>query len=428
MSIERVLRSRLARLSLALALIAVSVWAFAPYVLYRVAPSAFVNTTLIRITSPIAGRLTDELPRKGAFPDHGVSVTVVESTSSDQGVLLDLQRQRILAERASELASRQLSEITALDLKLSTRASGYHTAAVARFESEITGTKAEKQGCLAELKQLREVSTIMRSLTKSGYASELRFAEAAAKQEAASTRCEVADTRIDRLEVELDAARNGVFLSDGVNDVPYSQQQRERLVLRRQELETESLKQSLQASELAAAIEEERKRTNRKASYDMKFPANHLVWSTPASPGSTVTEGQTILDLADCEHRFLVAVLPARDFQQIAIGDTAMARLIGDETWHASRVGQILGSTARTDDRLVAGQFPTVSANKITVELSMPPDTFPMTAHTYCDIGRLAEVRFNGTRFSLVDRFTRTWRLAREKLGLAPDTKITADQ
>lgn len=111
-----------------------------------------------------------------------------------------------MAERDSELAVRQLNEITALDIKLSTRTTAYHDAAIARLEREIAGTKTEKQGCLAELKQLGAVGSIMKTLTDSGYASQLRLSVALAQQEAASTRCKMADVRLSRSDVELAAA------------------------------------------------------------------------------------------------------------------------------------------------------------------------------------------------------------------------------
>ena len=65
--LQRLVRSRIARLGLAFALIAVSAWAFLPYVSYRIASSAFVNSELVRVTAPIAGRLSRDLPRKGDF-------------------------------------------------------------------------------------------------------------------------------------------------------------------------------------------------------------------------------------------------------------------------------------------------------------------------------------------------------------------------
>ena len=56
--LQRFVRSRVARLGLAASLIALSAWAFLPYVSYRISSSAFVNAELVRVAAPIAGRLT----------------------------------------------------------------------------------------------------------------------------------------------------------------------------------------------------------------------------------------------------------------------------------------------------------------------------------------------------------------------------------
>ena len=83
-SVQSLIRSRLSRLALAFTLLALSAWAFWPYVAYRVAPSAFVNAELVRVTSPMSGRLAAELPRKGWFFDHPTTVTLVTSLAPDR--------------------------------------------------------------------------------------------------------------------------------------------------------------------------------------------------------------------------------------------------------------------------------------------------------------------------------------------------------
>src|SRR5260370_41627656 len=98
----------------------------------------------------------------------------------------------------------------------------------------------------------------MEQLVNSGYASKIRTAEVFATQEANVTRCEMANARIERFKIERNLAQSGVFLRDGANDVPYSQQQRDRLVLRRQELETEMQQQLSRAIQLASEAVEER--------------------------------------------------------------------------------------------------------------------------------------------------------------------------
>ena len=307
-TVESLIRSRLVRLLLALVLITTGVWAFLPHLAYRVASSAFVNAELVRVTAPIAGRLARDLPRKGDIIEHSITVNLVEALSPDRRHLLDLEQQSAVARDRADLAKKQISEIDTIDRGLESRMAAYRAAAIQRLGQQIAEVEAEKTGCLAENEQRLDVGSRLEQLAKSGYASQIRSAEASATQEANAARCQMAAARVLRLKIERDSAQTGVYLGDGASDVPYSQQQRDRLVLRRQELETEILQQSSSASQLAGEVTEERDRLERIGHSTFSLPADHVVWSVSASPGSTVTEGQTILDLADCAHRFVVVI------------------------------------------------------------------------------------------------------------------------
>ena len=264
--------------------------------------------------------------------------------------------------------------------------------------------QAEKAACIAENEQRRTVRTRLEELAKSGYTPQLRSSEAFATQEANAGRCEMADARIQRLRVERELAQKGIFIANGASDVPYSQQQRDRLALRRQELETEILQQTSIAKQLAAEVTEERSRLDRIGHSDVVLPADHVVWSVLASPGSTVTEGQTILDLADCTRRFVVVDLPEREFEQIKPNAPAEVRLIGSDEWRQGQVRQVMGSAARTDDRLLAAQVPHPTSSNITVEVQLHQDLSEAEHSGFCNIGRLAEVRFQRSGLGFVDR------------------------
>jgi biotin carboxyl carrier protein len=391
---ERLIRKRFARLALAVLLIGTAGWAFLPYVTHRVAASAFVNSELVRVTAPFAGKLTNALPRQGDFIDNARSVNLIEALSPDRRHLFDLQLQYAMAKKTSELAQQHLKEIASLDADLAKRTETYRLAIVNQISHEGLEAEAERAGCLEELKHRDDVGLRMDTLTESGLASDIRSSEAHATARAASTRCAVAAARGDRIKVELEAARDGVFLRNGISDVPYSQQQRENLMLRRQELQTQALQESARSTQLAADIAAERERIEQLDNYRPALPAGHVVWSTTASPGSAVTEGQTILDLADCEHRFVAVDLPERDFEQIKTGEVAAVRLVGSNEWQEGQVRQIRGSAARADDRLFAAQIPSPGPATITVEVSLPADVARKDGTNFCGIGRLAEVRF----------------------------------
>jgi multidrug resistance efflux pump len=405
--LPRFIRSRITRVALALMLIALSAWAFFPYITYRIAPSAFVNAELLRVAAPIAGRLTQDLPRKGDFVEQPVTLSLIDSRSRDRRHLLDLDRQYAVAKEQAALARKQLEEIAAADGVLAQRMDAYREGMITRLGHEIAESEAERTGCLAEARQRQDVGSRMEQLVKNGTASPIRSAEAQAVQEATSTRCDMADARWQRLQSELESAKNGVFLRDGANDVPYSQQQRDRLLLRRQELETQVLENSARASQMETEIAEERELLDRLGHADLSLPQAHVVWSVSASPGSAVTEGQTLLDLADCSHRFVAVELPERDFELIKAGDPAYVRLIGGDDWKQGEVRQVRGSAARADDRLLAALVAGPNAGSITVEIGLPQDEALADRNNFCNIGRLAEVRFERARFGLLERLGR---------------------
>jgi multidrug resistance efflux pump len=422
--IEKFVRSRAVRLLLAAALIAVSLWAFSPYLTSRIASSAFVNAELMRVNAPIAGRLTNALPRKGDFIAAPESVNLIQTLHADHRQLLDMQSKLAIAKDRADLARRQLKEIKAADDELRARAEKYRVGIIDRVGREIDEANAEKKGCLLEAQQRGDVGSRMEELSKLGSQSHIRTAEALATREATLTRCGMAEAKGKRLSVELAAAQNGTFLRDGTNDVPYSQQQRDRLFIRKQELETELFQESAKSKQLSAAIAEEQQRLNRVGKFDLSLPADHVVWSRSASPGSTVVEGQSLLDLADCRHRFLVVELPEREFERINPGDKAAVRLIGGDTWAYGNVMQVRGSAARIDDRLFAAQVLKPAAGAFSVEVALPDDTTLGFQTDYCGIGRLAEVRFARTTFGLSGAITQWW----DKLRGSQNTAEVVDK
>jgi multidrug resistance efflux pump len=399
--LARPIRSKSARVVLASVLLGVSAWAFVPYFEYRIAPSAFINAELLRVTAPITGRLTENLPRKGEFINQPEKVTLIASMMTDRGHLLDLERQYVASKDSAEVARKQLDEIAVFDAELAKRNDAYRSGMISRLTHEVEEADAERTGCLAEAHQRIEVGSRMQALVDAGTSSQIRAAEAIATQAATSTRCRMAEARFQRLKGELSAAQDGVFLGNGANDVPYSQQQRDRLVLRRQELQTVRLQETLRIEQLTAEITEERNRLARVDHYDLTLPPSHVVWSVAASPGSAVVEGQTLVDFADCEHRFVVVDLPERDFEQIKAGDPAAVRLIGSNEWVEGKVRQVRGSAARADDRLLAAQVPTTGPGNITIEVSLVRGMTPADGNGFCDIGRMAEVRFQRSSFGL---------------------------
>ena len=76
--------TRRVRVVLAILLIGLSIWGVAPYVAYRVSSSAFINAEMMRITAPIPGYLSSELPHKGEFINQASKLTLIKSYTVDR--------------------------------------------------------------------------------------------------------------------------------------------------------------------------------------------------------------------------------------------------------------------------------------------------------------------------------------------------------
>ena len=390
---ERLIRKRLARLALAVLLIGTAGWAFLPYVTHRVAASAFVNSELVRVTAPFAGKLTNALPRQGDFIDNARSVNLIEALSPDRRHLFDLQLQYAMAKKTGELAEQHLKEIASLDADLAKRTETYRLAIVNQISHEGLEAEAERAGCLEELKRRDDVGLRMDTLTKFDRPRNLFRRSACHRARSLNPlRCRGRARRPDQGRAGRSAQR--CVLAQRYQRCPV-------LPAAAGESDASPARVANPGAARIGAFHATRRRHRggaRAHRTARQLPAGAAGGPCSVvdncSPGSAVTEGQTILDLADCEHRFVAVDLPERDFEQIKTGDVAAVRLVGSNEWQEGQVRQIRGSAARADDRLFAAQIPSPGPATITVEVSLPADVARNDGANFCGIGRLAEVRF----------------------------------
>lgn len=416
---ESIVRSRLFRIAVAGVLMGIGMWAFLPYVTFRVAPSAFVNAELVRVTAPFGGQLQKDLPRKGEFIPDARSINLVEVRIPDWRPVVALEQQRQLARTRADLALAQLTEISEADRALAARTEDHRNAMLTRLHYAVEEARAKRTACEAEEKERRRSRARVDSLTHSGAVSASQIDEAESAHRSTLARCQATDAQYLRLKVELDAAHKGIFLQDGYSDTPYSQQQRDRLMLRRQELEAEMLRERATTRRIEIDLEAERERIKELSRYDFTLPGGHIVWTTMASPGSAVIEGQAIVDLANCRDRFVVVELPERDLASVRAGDAAQIRFVGSDDWIVGRIQQVRGSAARSDERLLAAQVPRPNDRNVVVEVALPYNSLDGDPERFCDIGRLAEVWLGRRTLDPVGMLKRSWSRIVDALGFA---------
>jgi multidrug resistance efflux pump len=391
---ETILRSRRLRVAVAISFAATGLWAFTPYVLNEVGGEAYVNAPLTRVTSPIAGVAGGDLPAIGSYVATAKRLRVVTSRSVDETELGGLMGQQAALSAALALADRQLSELSAMDSRLKLRAERYGRAEGKRLADWAIAAGADTQACRAEADEAQNQAARVAALAVKGYAAKATVDRAEAALAGARARCAGLTARASASAQEAMAARAGVYLGNGTADTPYAEQQRDRLLLRRQELESVAVDAQARLEELARRVERERHRLAQAAAYDVTLPAASIVWQVGTSPGSSVVPGSSLIDLADCTRRFVDVTLPERRIEALVPGQAVKVRLIGAGSWQTGHVVRVSGAAARRDVAMVAASESDHDPRALTVEVSLPPAPRAAVARR-CDIGRLAEVRFS---------------------------------
>ena len=233
----------------------------------------------------------------------------------------------------------------------------------------------------------------MKILAERGFATRVTLEQASSAAAALRARCAAYAARVLVAIDETGAARTGMYLANGSSDTPYVVQERDRLLLRRQELDTVAVDARTRLAELDTRIGAEQRRLNRVAAYVAMLPGNSVIWAVAASPGASVAPGSALIDLADCRHRFVEVTLPERRIEALVPGREVKVRLVGADNWQTGHIIRAVGAAARRDVAMVAASDAADhDPHALTVEVALPLAPGSAVSRR-CDIGRLAEVR-----------------------------------
>ncbi len=384
--LEGIARSRPVRVALIISLATFGGWSFAPYVMGDVSTRAAVNAPIIRLTAVVEGTVP-ELPAVGSYYAAPARLSIV-TPSQDTGDVAQFKADAELATAALALAERQLAELSDEEVRLAGRAQVFSTASARRLNAEIRATGASASACDSEKSASQAALVRAEKLMASGFMTAAGLERARSAAAMAAGNCDAEKARLSSFQAMRDAAARGVYLGDGYHDAPYAEQQRDRLMLQRQQLEQIVSEQSAKRTEALRRWAEANARAHFAA------PPGTLVWSQLASPGAAVRAGEPVLDLVDCRRRFVEVALPERRAEAIRPGDKAEVRLIGADGWQAGRVARVAGAAAQRSDTLFAAKTSSLPSDReISVEVTLDTPVYG-SPERRCDVGRLAEVRF----------------------------------
>jgi len=205
-----------------------------------------------------------------------------------------------------------------------------------------------------------------------------------------------AQRRLEAVEIELAAGRQGIFVTDGFNDVPRSAQRASELGQQIADVTVAIAEQDRQLSRLQPQLDAEKDRYYLMSVAEMRSPTDGRIWEVLVSPGEYIRVGQDMMRILDCNGAVVTAAVSEANFNRLKIGGGATFRLRGDSGELPGHITGLHGLASTPANLAIHQGMLAREPYHATVEVPA------LATGEGCQIGRTGIVTFEtASRFSL---------------------------
>jgi multidrug resistance efflux pump len=384
---------RIARLSIAIPLAALSILALFPFSVLPVSTQAVVNARLSRVRSPMEGQLGKVQLETGDVVTAGEVLTTVSTPTSllrtealgDLRTLDDIQQED--SRVGAELAAAQISKSRYDEMY------NEHLAHVADdlqgqigvLQPDINDAQKRAQAATAEVQRDQQALTehlIPRTMLD----------QAAAKADLAQQKLNDLMAKKERLQQQVGEAKAGYLLDPA--SAPSFLAARNQAATDVDRLSAQ--KASLDARIKAASGDPTKEFTAKSEAIPsvVVSPVSGTIWARSVATGQAVQEGDDMFRIADANSIHVEVWLDRRYGPQLSIGDIALVYMSGIGTELQGRVTSFEGTSRREDEQEIdAIDLQPVHPDQYHVNIELQPgDRKAMY------IGQAAKVLFPGAK------------------------------
>ena len=302
----------------------------------------------------------------------------------------------------------QRAQLTALRQELQTRRHEYQEASVRNLTQEIAIRRQRINSAAAQQQAAEADLTRKQRLGTTGIVAEAAVEQARAASITAHEGT-IARAELERLSQQLDAVKRGVFVGEGRNDVPYSQQRIDEVTIQLAELQFRERELKARIAQLETQHDEEHAR-NRDLSYAiLRMPFEGVIWRNNVVEGSHVIAGNELVQILDCRDLFVDILVAEVDYDEIYPGRNAQVRLLGRSDAIDGQVMAVRGSAAVTEDVILAAKLPQSRGKDARIRVALPESSLNTDYANFCQVGRSVQVRFRTRSLPIVRWFKALW-------------------
>lgn len=369
-----------------------------------------VNARFAIINAPIDGEIGQAPPRIGTPVAEGETLLTIRNGRVNRAILASLRADHQTAVDRVAALERERDALAALRDDLGERLDVFKSATIASLERELEILKkrvevARAQDVVAQVDLGRR-----QELESKGIFTRKMVEAAQAAGAATGGEVEINNLTVELLQHRLDAVRQGTFVvGDGQNDVPYSRQRQDEVIVRIGDLNTRIAENKTRAAEVREQLIEEEKRIRSLEQATVPSPFGGVVWTRNVVNGSNVVLNNELLRILDCRQLFVDILVPEVDYDDIYPGRTAEVRLFGRAEVFEGQVQSVKGSSAVVEKDSLAANEPETDERNARIRVALRPSALNTDFANFCQVGRTVQVRFSKRTLRLTQWIESLW-------------------
>lgn len=382
---------RLIKTGAALALVIALGWMPSQRLLRVTSAEATVNARVLTLRAPIDGQIVDwrRNSRVGTLLQPGEDILRIENPRADRGRLDELRRNLSTLEIQRTASAERLARLERERGGQLDQFNKFVRFRISHIEARRDEVLADKQAAMARLETANASLQRISALYSRGVQTQSAHDDIVREQRVASAALTALERRLQASEIELTAARNGVFVTDGFNDVPRSAQRASELSQFIVDMQVTLAEQDRRLASLQSQIKEETARYENMSIAVMISPTEGQIWENLTSPGEDIRRGQDLMRMLDCKAAVVTAVVSEANFNGLHVGSGATFRLRGAAEELPGRVIGLHG-LASASQNLAINQL-TLAREPYHVTVEVPE----LASGPNCQIGRTGIVTFD---------------------------------
>lgn len=355
-----------------------------------------VNARFAVVNAPIDGTIAEEPLKVGSPVKAGQPLAEIRNTRVNRAILASLEADRNTALDRVAALKKEREELSALREELSARLEIYRQTTIANLEREVEILRkkvevSQAQDLVAQVDLNRRMELESKGILTQKLVEVARAAGAATGGEV-----EISNLTVDQLEQRLNAVRQGIFVfGDGQNDVPYSRQREDEVVVRINDLNSRIAENETRATEVQKQLIKEADRVSSLESATAIAPFDGVVWTRSIVDGSNVVLNDELMRLLDCRELFVDILVPEVNYDEIYPGLVAQVRLFGRSDVFKGTVISARGSSASVETDSFAASLPPSTERNARIRVRLDPSFMNGDFANSCQVGRTVQVRFS---------------------------------